>query len=90
MSAAEGEAGVELKRLETERSATAAGVDEALLATYERMRPRMDGIAVAHISNGTCTGCHLSLSAADLDHLARLKPGEYATCEQCGRILIPS
>ncbi len=90
VAAAEGEAGTELKRLEAERVATAAGVDPGLLATYERLRPRLDGIAVAHVANGACTGCHLSLSAADLDHLTRLKPGEHSTCEQCGRILIPS
>lgn len=90
VATAEGEAGVELKRLEAERTATAADVGDTLLATYERMRPRMEGVAVAHVSNGACTGCHLSLAAVDLEHLARLKPGEHATCEQCGRILIPS
>ena len=90
VATAEGEAGVELKRLEAERAEVASGLDAALLATYEKLRSSLDGVAVARVVNGACTGCHLSLSSADLDHLTRLKPGEFASCEQCGRILIPS
>ncbi|MEY2397898.1 MAG: uncharacterized protein QOJ00_1072 [Actinomycetota bacterium] len=90
VAAAEGGAGAELATRQAERAATAAAVGEALLATYERMRASMGGVAVAQVVNGACTGCHLSLSAVDVEHLHRLKPGEHMSCEQCGRILIPT
>ncbi|HVV35177.1 MAG TPA: hypothetical protein VHC63_01150 [Acidimicrobiales bacterium] len=85
---AEGEGGKELAALEAERAALAAKVDAAVLANYERLRARFDGIAVARVHGGVCTGCHLSLSAADLDQFNRLAVGQHTTCEECGRLLI--
>lgn len=87
---AEGDAGVELARLQAERDSAAAGIDAALLATYDKLRARLDGVAVAQVVSGSCTGCHLSLPAVDLERLAKLAPGQFTSCEQCGRILIPS
>lgn len=87
---AEGEAGAELARLQDERAAIVPSVDPALLATYDRLRPRLEGVAVARVVSGACSGCHLSIAAVDLERIARLGPGEHATCEQCGRILIPA
>ncbi|MDP1792670.1 MAG: hypothetical protein Q8K63_00925, partial [Acidimicrobiales bacterium] len=40
---AEGDAGVELARLQAERDSAAAGIDAALLATYDKLRARLDG-----------------------------------------------
>jgi predicted nucleic acid-binding Zn-ribbon protein len=88
LAAAEGDGGKQLAALEAERASAAAEVDAALLATYERLRTRLGGIAVARVHGGVCTGCHLSLSAQDLDRFNRLAPGEHATCEECGRVLI--
>ena len=87
---AEGEAGETLATLQRERAESAAGLDAAMLATYEKLRARLDGVAVARVVSGACTGCHLSLPAVDLERMAKLAPGQYSTCEQCGRILIPS
>ena len=88
LTEAEGEAGRQLAALEAERATAAAAVDPELLATYERLRPRLDGIAVARVHGGVCTGCHLSLSSSDVDRFNRLAPGDHATCEECGRLLI--
>jgi predicted nucleic acid-binding Zn-ribbon protein len=85
---AEGEAGRELAALEAERAAAAAEVEASVLATYERLRPRLDGVAVARVHAGACTGCHIQLSASDLDRFNRLAPGQTTTCEQCSRLLI--
>jgi predicted nucleic acid-binding Zn-ribbon protein len=85
---AEGDAGKELAALEAERAAAAAAIDAPLLAKYEQLRTRLDGMAVARVHGGVCTGCHLSLSAADADRFSRLAPGEHYTCEECGRLLI--
>ena len=89
VATAEGDAGKELATLEAERATAAGAVDAALMATYERLRTRLDGVAVARVVNGTCTGCHLALSAADVDQMAKMPAGSHATCEQCGRILVP-
>ena len=85
---AEGDAGKELATLEAERAAAAAEIDASLLAKYEQLRGRYDGVAVARVQGGVCTGCHLSLSAADVDRFNRLAPGDHYTCEECGRLLI--
>ncbi|HUR76812.1 MAG TPA: hypothetical protein VMZ22_02615 [Acidimicrobiales bacterium] len=88
LSAAEGDAGEARQTLETQRQATAAALDPDVLATYERLRARLDGVAVARVHSGACTGCHLALSAADLDRFNHLPAGGHATCEQCGRLLV--
>jgi uncharacterized protein len=85
---AEGDAAKELAALEAERAAAAAEIEASVLAQYEQLRKRLDGIAVARVHGGVCTGCHLSLSAADADRFNRLAPGEHYTCEECGRLLI--
>jgi predicted nucleic acid-binding Zn-ribbon protein len=88
LTAAEGEAGKELASLEAQRAELAAGIDAAAVATYDRLRGKLDGVAVARVANGACTGCHISLSAADLDRFNKLSAGEHTFCEQCSRMLI--
>jgi predicted nucleic acid-binding Zn-ribbon protein len=88
LAEAEGDAGKELAALEAERAQAAAEIDAALVANYERLRTRLGGIAVARVHGGVCMGCHLSLSAQDLDRFNRLAPGDHTTCEECGRLLI--
>jgi predicted nucleic acid-binding Zn-ribbon protein len=88
LQTAEGDAGKELAAREAERASAASEIDADVLATYERLRQRHAGVAVARVQAGVCTGCHLSLSAADLDQFNRLAPGQRATCEECGRLLI--
>jgi hypothetical protein len=90
VASAEGDGATELAALEAQRAEAAGKIDAALMGTYERLRANLEGVAVARVVNGTCTGCHLSLSAADLEHLGKLGPGQSATCEQCGRILVPA
>ena len=36
---------------------------------------------------GSCGGCHLSLSAVDVDRIKKLPPEAPAYCEECGRLL---
>ena len=71
------------------RRAGAEAVPTALLATYERLRQRLGGVGAAPLVGASCGGCHLTLSAGALDRIRRLPPDEVATCEQCGRILVP-
>lgn len=79
----------EIAELEQDRQRTASGVSPELLATYERLRARHGGVGAARLIGNRCDGCHLALSAVELDRIRHLGPGELATCEQCSRILVP-
>ncbi len=50
--------------------------------------PASVGVAVARLVGNHCDGCHLTLSAMELDRIRHLPAGEVVTCEQCGRILV--
>jgi predicted nucleic acid-binding Zn-ribbon protein len=86
---AEGEVSIEaeLVAVRAERGAVAAEVEPDLLAQYDRLRPQLGGIAIARLVGGHCQGCHLALSAMEIDRIRKLPPEEPATCEECGRLL---
>jgi hypothetical protein len=71
------------------REEAAASVDAGLRRRYEQLRHHTGGVAVARVVHGCCDGCHLELSAMELQQLKHLPPGEIAECGQCGRILVP-
>ncbi len=70
------------------RSSEAADIPAPSLASYEELRIRMGGVAVARLRNGTCEGCHLGLSAMELDRIRHAPADEVCYCEECGRILV--
>jgi predicted nucleic acid-binding Zn-ribbon protein len=71
------------------RAVAASGVPADLLARYERLRSKLGGTGAARLVNGSCGGCHLTLSSMELDRVRRAPPDAVSTCEQCGRILVP-
>jgi predicted nucleic acid-binding Zn-ribbon protein len=77
----------ELGKVIAERAVVAADVEPELLAEYERLRPKMGGIAIARLVGGSCGGCHLSLPAVEIARIKKLPPEEPARCEECGRLL---
>jgi uncharacterized protein len=76
----------ELDQVGAERATLAGGVDRSLLQEYEAIRSRL-GIGIARLVGGSCQGCHLSLSAVEVDRIKRLDPDETVHCEECGRLL---
>lgn len=80
----------ELEQVRAEREAAAATVPPDLLPEYDRLRARRGGIAIARLSGSTCQGCHLQLSAVELDRIRHLPPDEPVHCEECGRLLVRS
>lgn len=78
----------ELDSVRAERAALVADVEPALLAEYEQLRPHSGGIAIARLVGGSCGGCHLALSAVEVDRIKRLPPEELVHCEECGRLLV--
>jgi predicted nucleic acid-binding Zn-ribbon protein len=77
----------ELGRVRSERASIADGIDPALLGEYEELRPQSGGIAIARMVGGSCGGCHLSLSAVEVDRIKKLPPDAPARCDECGRLL---
>jgi hypothetical protein len=71
-----------------ERDAAAADLDAASLAEYERRRVSFGGVAVATISHGSCTACHMELSVAETDAIKRLPEDAVPECPHCARILV--
>lgn len=78
----------EIQAVSAARDAAATSVDGPLLAAYERLRTRLGGVGAAPLVGTSCGGCHLVLSASELDRVRRAEPDEVVTCEQCGRILV--
>lgn len=88
LAAVEEEIDAQIAQHRVDRAALAALVSQALLADYERLRARLGGVGVARVIGGMCGGCHLMLSATELDHLRHAGDNEVVHCEQCGRILV--
>jgi hypothetical protein len=72
------------------RAAEAAQLPTALFDRYETLRARLKGTGAARLIGSHCDGCHLELPSMEVERIRALPPGEVATCEQCGRILIPT
>lgn len=78
----------ELVVLGEKRAACAASVPEELLAEYERLRSRLGGTGIARLVGSSCGGCHLGLSAVEIDRLRRGRFTERMHCSECGRLLV--
>ncbi len=78
----------QLDRLAADRIVAVEGLDAAVLAKYDRVRASV-GVAVAELKGTRCEGCHLDLSAAEVD-TAKDEAADtgYTDCPQCGRLLV--
>lgn len=87
---AEAEAGItaELDAVRAERAELAAAVDAALWSEYDALRSQLGGVAIARLVGSTCQGCHLALSAVEVDRIRKLGVDEIVHCEECGRLLV--
>lgn len=88
LARAEADLDLTLEELVSERERALSVVPSQLLPTYERLRARLGGVAVARLVGGRCDGCHLALPAMELDRVMHHPTGSLEYCEQCGRILV--
>lgn len=72
-------------RLQIERDAIVNQIDPAYLEEYARLRKNKRGVAVATLSDDTCSACGSLLTAADRQN-AR-SPILVSHCPSCGRFL---
>jgi predicted nucleic acid-binding Zn-ribbon protein len=83
-----GEVQEQLTQLAGEREQAAAGIPEALLTVYDRLREQKGGVGAAALRARRCGGCSLELTAADLRAIAQAPSDELLRCEECNRILV--
>ena len=76
-----------LERVSTERATIAGKIEPELLAEYDQLRPRSGGVAIARLVGTSCGGCHLALSAVEIDRIKKLPADVPVHCEECGRLL---
>jgi len=75
----------QLKETEAEREKLLADVSEDLLPLYDKLMKSKDGMAIATLRAGQCTGCHMKVIAST--EIAVHQEKEITQCENCGRIL---
>jgi uncharacterized protein len=78
----------EVASLTARRQEAAALAPAAMFPEYERLRARLGGVAVARLIGSRCDGCHLTLTALELDHIRHQPADALVTCDNCGRILV--
>jgi uncharacterized protein len=78
----------DLEKFRAERAAVAGPIPPNTLGLYDQLRQQRRGIAVAIISENSCSACGSGLSAAQMQ--ASRASGQMALCPSCGRILYGS
>ncbi len=73
--------------LDEQRSNIIKHLNPEVAAIYKSLYPRYQDSCVATIEAGKCSGCHLQLSASEVE-ICKRNSGEINYCEQCGRILL--
>jgi predicted nucleic acid-binding Zn-ribbon protein len=74
-----------LERVTKERAELTANMDPRVLAVFEMVARRRNGVAVAEAKDGICTICHVRLRPQVFNTVRRNE--EIVQCDTCNRIL---
>lgn len=74
-----------LAQVTEERKGIVQALDPKLYSTYERIRSKWKGVAVAEATDGRCGACQIALRPQYYQDLKRAE--KVMLCESCGRIL---
>lgn len=74
-----------VKELQESRPTLAEGLDEDLLDQYARLFKSKNGVALAELEHGVCTGCHVKVTTQTA--LAVQADKTLVHCPNCGRFL---
>ncbi len=85
MTAEHGELQTLLERIEGERAEIVAALNKQVLAVFESVARKRNGIAVAEARNGICTICHVRLRPQVFNTVRR--NDAITQCDSCNRIL---
>jgi predicted nucleic acid-binding Zn-ribbon protein len=86
---AEGVTDGEIAAIDTVRAHVVTALPTELGNEYEKLRAKLGGVGAAKLVGGSCSGCHLTLPATELDRIRHAPPGAWFHCDQCGRLLVP-
>ncbi len=76
----------QLEAARKERTEAVQGISRPTLNTYERIRKKWNGSAIAEGTSGRCSACQIVLRP---QHFQDLRRGDaLITCENCGRFLM--
>ena len=88
VTVAEAEISVSIGAEEALRAERAGSLPDELAQRYELLRSRLGGVGAARLVGDRCDGCHLTMSSVEVERIRHLPPEEFATCDQCDRILV--
>jgi hypothetical protein len=74
-----------IEEIERKRDSVVPRIDAETLATYEKVRKRKGGQAVAQIRGDACSACGVTVPPS---MEWKLRQGELVHCDTCGRILV--
>ena len=79
----------ELERIEERLGGLRSEVDKKVLRRFDRLR-QQHLVAASTLAGSRCEGCHLDLSAAEVDSVkdAASAAGGVSEWPQCGRLLV--
>jgi predicted nucleic acid-binding Zn-ribbon protein len=75
----------EMERLSIEKNAVLQSISTETLSLYNKLRKEKRGIAVATVSDGSCSVCGQALTPADLQAIRT--SADFVFCPSCGRIV---
>ncbi|MCU1382914.1 MAG: hypothetical protein JWL71_1611 [Acidobacteria bacterium] len=84
-SAAHVEMQATLERIAVERAALVAGLNKDVLATFEAVSRKRNGVAMSEARGGICTICHVRLRPQVFNTV--LRNDSILQCDHCNRIL---
>jgi predicted nucleic acid-binding Zn-ribbon protein len=84
-TAAHGEMEAALERIAIERAALVAALDPQVLAIFEAVARKRNGIAVAEARDGVCTICHVRLRPQVFNSIRR--NDSILQCDHCNRVM---
>ena len=74
-----------LETIASERAVLIAGLDTQVLATFEAVARKRNGVAVAEARGGVCTICHVRLRPQVFNTIRR--NDSILQCDHCNRIM---
>jgi hypothetical protein len=75
----------QLAQLESQRNHIIPGIAKNILSQYERVLSIRDGLAIVGIKDGSCLGCHMSVSPQIINLVQMYE--NIISCDICNRIL---
>jgi predicted nucleic acid-binding Zn-ribbon protein len=85
MTAEHAELQAAVDRIAAERTALVGALDKSLLAMFEQVARKRNGIAVAEARDGVCTICHVRLRPQVFNSIRR--NDSILQCDHCNRIM---